>query len=60
MKQKKDQMKYEDLTTETLKAIKALGWGIEKTDGPGSKNTPRLPPQKLSVNYFIIIFIKSF
>ena len=44
---RKDQMKYEDLTREILKSIKALGWSMEKSDGPGAKNTPRLHQKKL-------------
>lgn len=46
---RKDQMKYEDLTRETLKAIKVLGWTIEKSDSPtGSlKNASRMIQKKL-------------
>jgi len=44
---RKDQMKYEDMTREVLKAVKALRWGMERTDGAAGKNTPRLQPKKL-------------
>ena len=42
-------MKYEDLTREILKTIKALGWILEKSDNPTSKNTPRINQAKLQV-----------
>jgi hypothetical protein len=49
----KEQMKYEDLTREILKSIKAQGWTLEKADmNINTKNAPRLIQNKLkeSVN----------
>lgn len=43
-------MKYEDLTREILKSIKALGWFLEKADmNSSTKNAPRLIQNKLKV-----------
>jgi hypothetical protein len=53
-------MKYEDLTREILKSIKALGWIMEKSDNPTSKNTPRLIQTKLQVNCLINIIFEWF
>lgn len=44
---RKEQVKYEDLTRDVLKAIKSLGWAMEKTGGISSKNTARLIQKKL-------------
>ena len=46
---RKDQMKYEDLTRETLKAMKALGWSMEKSELNTPKNTTRLVQKKIKV-----------
>ena len=42
-------MKYEDLTRETLKTIKVLGWTIEKSDIPATslKSASRIIQKKL-------------
>jgi hypothetical protein len=49
---RKDQLKYEDLTRETLKAIKALGWTLMKdpTASASSKTVSRLAIKKLKVS----------
>ena len=44
---RKDQLRYEDQTREALKAIKSLGWAMDKTGGLSSKNSSRLLQKKL-------------
>jgi hypothetical protein len=49
-------MKYEDLTREILKSVKALGWTLEKGDmNASTKNAPRLIQSKLKVTKFNLI-----
>lgn len=45
---RKDQQRYEELTRETLKVIKALGWSVEKGDGNLNliKNASRINQKK--------------
>lgn len=56
---RKDQLRYEDLTRETLKVINVLGWSIEKGEGNLNlmKNASRIIQKKMRVSQTQKIFI---